>query len=71
VRGAMFVPGSAGLARVDAVRATDLELTIRVVTVRAFVRWQNIFHRLFQEDLPGRWHPGQHIFYGVKWEFWN
>ncbi|HUG39038.1 MAG TPA: hypothetical protein VMM12_01055 [Longimicrobiales bacterium] len=69
--------------QVGAYGATNLELTIRVVTVRAFLRWENIFHRRFQQDLPIRYDPGlanpfgrltlpgQHILYGVKWEFWN
>ncbi|HUE77248.1 MAG TPA: hypothetical protein VMM83_04840 [Longimicrobiales bacterium] len=76
-------PGGAdGRVSVGAYRATNLELTIRVVTVRAFVRWENVFHRLFQQDLPFGYpaapgdpsrisFPGQHIVYGVKWEFWN
>jgi hypothetical protein len=55
----------------DAYRATNLELTIRVVTVRAFLRWENLFHRLDQADLPAYELPGQHILWGVKWEFWN
>ena len=70
-RGDMVVPQAEGLVPVGAYQATNLELTIRVMTVRAFVRWQNVFHQLFQEDLPGFARPGQHIIYGVKWEFWN
>ena len=72
-----------GLVSVGAYRATNLELTIRVVTVRAFVRWANVFHRRYRQDLPFAYPfdpgespdrlslPGQHIAYGVKWEFWN
>jgi hypothetical protein len=71
VRGAMFVPQGAALSRVDAYRASNVELTIRVLTVRAFLRWQNVFNRPFQEDLPGIQRPGQHAMYGVKWEFSN
>jgi hypothetical protein len=56
---------------VDAYQATNLELSIRVVTVRAFIRWQNLFHRLEQEDLPGFRRPGQNVLYGVKWHFLN
>ena len=74
-RGPMNVPGAgedAGATVVsDAYRATNLELTIRVVTVRAFLRWENLFHRLRQTDLPAYELPGQHILWGVKWEFWN
>jgi hypothetical protein len=71
VRGAMLVPGPDGLDRVDAYRSTNLELTIRVVSVRAFLRWHNMLNRPFQQDLVGFQRPGQHIVYGVKWEFWN
>jgi hypothetical protein len=71
VRGGMAVPAAEELARVGAYRATNLELTIRVMTVRAFLRWQNVFNRPFQEDVPGFQRPGQHVMYGVKWEFWN
>lgn len=70
-RGRMAVPSAGDLVAVGAYRATNLELTIRVLTVRAFVRWQNVLHRVGQRDLPGLVRPGQHIFYGVKWEFWN
>jgi hypothetical protein len=71
MRGAMSVPTAEGLAPVEAYQASNLELTIRVMTVRAFIRWQNVLNRFFQEDLPGFTRPGQHIIYGVKWEFWN
>jgi hypothetical protein len=76
-RGAMSVPAAADSAgappytRVGAYRSTDLELVIRVLTVRAFLRWYNVEHRLEREDLPGFTKPGQHILWGVKWEFWN
>jgi len=71
VRGGMFVPGDEGPVHVDAYRASNIELTIRVITVRAFMRWQNVLNRPFQQDIPGFARPGQHIVYGVKWEFWN
>ncbi len=74
-RGPMLVPAAADAAEPmvenDAYRATNLELTIRVVTVRAFLRWENVFHRLDQADLPAYPLPGQHILWGVKWDFWN
>lgn len=57
--------------RVGAYRATNLELTIRILTVRAFLRWENFTNRFNQRDLPGFTLPGQHILYGVKWEFLN
>ena len=61
------------LADVPQYRATNFELVIRVLTVRAFLRWENLLHRLGQRDLPATDYflPGQHIWYGVKWVFWN
>lgn len=71
-RSGMAVPGDgSGIAFVAPYRSTNAELTIRVVTVRAFLRWENIRHRLRQQDLPGFPLPGQNILYGVKWEFRN
>lgn len=74
-RGRMQVPAPAGggapFREVSAYRATNFELTIRVVSVRAFLRWDNLFHRLGQADLVDYPLPGQRIVWGVKWEFWN
>jgi hypothetical protein len=75
-RGAMTGPadpagGSAALALVPAYRATNFELSIRVVSVRAFIRWENLLHRLDQGDLFGFPRPGQNVLYGVKWRFLN
>jgi len=39
--------------------------------VRALVRWENLTNRPDLADLPGRTLPGQRVFYGVKWQFWN
>jgi hypothetical protein len=70
-RGPMTVPAEGDPVTVPALRSTFLEVTIRVLTVRAFVRWDNILNRPFQRDVPGFDLPGQNILYGVKWEFWN
>lgn len=59
------------VTEVGAYRASNIELTIRVLTVRAFLRWDNITNRRGQRDLPEFPRPGQHILYGVKWEFLN
>jgi hypothetical protein len=64
-------PPAFAITDVGAYRATNLELSIRVLTVRAFLRWENMLHRRLQQDVPGYDHPGQHILYGVKWEFIN
>jgi hypothetical protein len=71
LRGAMNVATADAPTRVGAYRATDLELSIRVLEVHAFLRWQNVFNRPFQEDVADFPRPGQHVFYGVKWQFWN
>ncbi|MDX1674093.1 MAG: hypothetical protein R3314_04745 [Longimicrobiales bacterium] len=70
-RGRMNVPASSGTQLSEAYQATNLELTIRILTVRAFLRWQNLLHRLGQSDIPGFRFPGQRLLWGVKWEFWN
>jgi hypothetical protein len=70
-RGPMLVPVDGEAVAVPEHRSTHLEVTIRVLTVRAFVRWDNILNRPFQRDVPGYNLPGQHVVYGVKWEFWN
>jgi hypothetical protein len=46
-------------------------LQIRVLDVRAFIRWDDILGRDGFEELPGRIHRGPRIFYGVKWLLWN
>ncbi len=79
-RGRMTVPGvpaegtdpsALSLAEVGAVRETNLELAIRVISLQAFVRWDNIMNRRGQRDLVQLERPGQRILYGVKWEFVN
>ena len=70
-RGGMRVPGPDALAYSNRHRATNLELTIRILTVRAFLRWENLFHRLDLSDIPPYRLPGQHLLWGVKWIFWN
>jgi hypothetical protein len=62
---------SLSLAEVGAVRETNFELAIRVISVQAFVRWDNVMNRRGQRDLFQLERPGQRILYGVKWEFVN
>jgi hypothetical protein len=61
----------AALDVVPGLTSVDFYLQIRILSVRAFVRWNNIAHILGQHDLPGRYFPGQRAFYGIKWEFRN
>jgi hypothetical protein len=73
-RSAMRIPGAGGPGAVTVVPAhtgLDFYLQIRILDVRAFLRWENITNRLYDHDFPGRLHPGQRVLYGVKWEFWN
>lgn len=75
-RGAMLVASQAdgGAGRpvlVDPLQMLNLDLQIRVITVRAYLHWENITNRQLQNDLPGRNLPGQHVYFGVKWELFN
>jgi hypothetical protein len=76
-RGPMTAPGASEdggtleLLDVAPYRSTNAELVIRVHSLRAFLRWSNMRNRPGLVDLPGYGLPGQHILYGVKWEFWN
>jgi hypothetical protein len=45
-------------------------LQIRILDVRIFLRWED-FAAQDIEDLPGRFHRGPRVFYGVKWNLWN
>lgn len=45
-------------------------LQIRVIDVRAFIRWEDIMGNEI-EVLPGVIRQGPRIFYGVKWNLWN
>ena len=46
-------------------------LQIRVVTVRAFIIWDNFTIRQGNEDVPGRLLPQTRALYGVRWMLWN
>jgi hypothetical protein len=71
VRGPMTVVSGDDPVRVGAYRAANLEVSIRVLTVHAFFRWDNLMNRPFQQDVPGFNRPGQHVLYGIKWQFLN
>ena len=71
-RGVMRVPDlENGSALVPSHTAFDFYLQVRVLDVRAFVRWENLLHNLEMQDLPGRNYPGQRVLYGIKWQLWN
>ncbi|HSJ05140.1 MAG TPA: Plug domain-containing protein [Longimicrobiales bacterium] len=48
----------------------DGYLQIRIIDVRAFIRWEDVTGQEIM-DVPGRVQRGPRIFYGVKWNLWN
>jgi hypothetical protein len=48
----------------------DGYLQIRIIDVRIFIRWEDLFGNDI-EELSDRIYRGQRIFYGVKWNLWN
>ncbi len=48
-----------------------MRLQIRVVTVRAFIMWENFTIRENNQDLPGRLLPATRSLYGVRWTMRN
>lgn len=48
-----------------------VRLQVRVVTVRAFVMWENFTVRQRNQDIPGRILPPTRSLYGVRWTMWN
>lgn len=65
-------PGAFGSpARVPFYQSWNAHLLIRVVTVRLFVRWENLFLRENNQDLPGLLLPTTRVVYGVRWTLFN
>jgi hypothetical protein len=56
--------------QLPAATRVDAYLQIRIIDVRAFIRWEDLLGQDI-EELPGRFHRGPRIFYGVKWNLWN
>lgn len=75
-RGAMLVPNFETGDDVEPAVSTqpadwfDAYLQIRIMTVRAFLRWEDL-NGANVAEVPGRVLRGPRIFYGVKWEFFN
>ena len=57
--------------RVPFYQSWNAHLMIRVVTVRLFLRWENLFLRQNNQDLPGRLLPTTRVMYGVRWTLRN
>ncbi len=49
----------------------DAYVQIRVVTVRIFIRFENLGIRDRNQDFPGRILPATRAMYGVRWTLWN
>lgn len=63
-------PESPDLDIAPASRLFDGWLVIRIVSVQAFLRWEDMAAQAFA-DAPGRIVRGSRIVYGVKWSFLN
>ena len=48
-----------------------VRLQIRIVTVRAFIMWENFTLRQQNQDYLGRVLPAGRSLYGVRWTLWN
>jgi hypothetical protein len=71
-RGAARVPLAAGGAAESLPTVFfNLYLQIRVIDVRAFVHWENVFNDRSAADIPGLALPGQRAVYGVRWQFFD
>jgi hypothetical protein len=46
-------------------------LNVRVLTVRAFLRAENLANRLENQDYPGALLPGLRTMYGIRWTLFN
>lgn len=57
--------------RVPFYQSWNADLQIRVVTVRVFIRWDNLFLRPENQDIPGRLLPRTRAMYGVRWTLTN
>jgi hypothetical protein len=58
-------------ARVPFLQSWDLWLQVRVLTVRIFIRSENLTLRGGNQDFPGRLLPQTRSVYGVRWTLWN
>lgn len=61
----------AALVRVPFQQSWDLWLQVRVLTVRIFIRAENVGLRAGNQDFPGRLLPQTRSIYGIRWTLWN
>jgi len=75
-RGPMLAPnidpgeGEEPVVAMPIADAIDGYLQIRIMDVRAFLRWEDLANKDIAE-IPRRPINGPRIFYGVKWQFFN
>lgn len=71
-RGAATVPLAGGEeATTDPYALLDLFLQIRILSVRAYLLWPNLFNYRTAFDVPGQRLPTTRLIYGVRWFFRN
>jgi hypothetical protein len=74
-RDAMWTPlvaeGAEGFFQAPSALSWFARLQIRVVTVRAFVHWENFTVRDDNLEFPGRPQPRTRAVYGIRWTMWN
>lgn len=61
----------ASLVRVPFQQSWDLWLQVRVLTVRIFIRTENVGLRAGNQDFPDRLLPQTRSIYGIRWTLWN
>lgn len=61
----------AALVQVPFQQSWDLWLQVRVLTVRIFIRAENVGLRPNNQDFPGRLMPQTRSIYGIRWTLWN
>lgn len=68
-----FLDGGEGAAPVVVPfqQSWDLWLQVRVLTVRIFIRAENVGLRPENQDFPGRLLPQTRSIYGIRWTLWN
>lgn len=60
-----------GFLRVPFYQSWDFWIQVRVLTVRIFIRSENMTLRGRNQDFPGRLLPQTRTVYGVRWTLWN
>ncbi len=66
-----FRAGPGGGALVPFDQSWYARIQVRVVTVHAFVQWENFTIRRNRQDFPDRLLPKTRAMYGVRWTLWN